>query len=223
MKQLKNFLAVLFLIAGLTSCKKEENLPDLPMYETYLPLELGSSFLYQVDSLTYISQTTIPDSVHWFERETIDSIYTTLDGKKAFSVNYFRGNDTLNMTLDHVYLLIKNTNNVEERRLGLNTAIISFPVNEGVSWNGNLNYPSKYPINFRFRNLHQPLVLETISLDSTLIVEQYKEFNFIQDIYFYDVYANNIGRVYSERRDIETQPGDKTGTLIKKALINYQR
>lgn len=223
MKKVANYLAVFLLLAVLTSCEKEEKLPDLPLYESYLPLELGKSILYQVDSLTYISQTALPDSVRWYERETIDSLYTTLDGKQAYSVKFYRGNDTLNMNLEHVYLLIPNQNNVEERSLGLNTVVISFPVRENVSWKGNLNYTLNYPLNFRFRNLHLPIVLETINLDSTLIVEQYKELNFIQDIHFYDVYANHIGKVYSERKDIETQPGDKTGTLIRKTLINYQR
>ena len=59
-----------------------------------------------------------------------------------------------------------------------------------------------------YRAIHDDTIINNVSFDSTLVVEQEEYYNLIDSVRMYEVYAKHIGLIYKHSRDNHYQFGD---------------
>lgn len=102
------------------------------------------------------------------------------------------------------YKLYKTRQEAQRKEGNLDILILRFPLIEGARWNGNL-YNNLDERTFNFSQSEQNLMVNDLSLDSVIVVEQDSNINLIQRDVAFDKYAKGIGLIYRFREFIFTR------------------
>jgi len=102
------------------------------------------------------------------------------------------------------YKLYKTRQEAQRKEGNLDILILRFPLIEGARWNGNLNN-NLDERTFNFSQSEQNLMVNDLSLDSVIVIEQDSNINLIQRDVAFDKYAKGIGLIYRFREFIFTR------------------
>jgi len=197
----------MFLIGILlTSCSEdsEDELP--PNFEgySYLPLEVGQERIFRIDSISYDDFTGMVDTTVYFERTSIESTESDLQGRINYRTEIYRRNaDSLAWQLRRTEFRYRGTYRYELNRGGIILLPLVFPPLQESRWNVNaLNAQNE--ATYQYRRLNQAFQLEGLTFDSSITVLQKDVLNLINREKALEVYASGVGMIYSEDIDLET-------------------
>lgn len=203
-------LAVVMLIVLLSSCTEERGVsPDLG-YE-FFPLQVGKSWEYAVDSITYRSDG-IPDTANLFFLEKIvdwriDNIGDTFYIAERFE----RYDSTKPWQIKEVFSLKRTRTQAIRTENNLSFIKLIFPIKRRDRWDGNKYFNSEI-ITPVAGNAIQPFVnweYRYLEVDNNLVFVQlanYEEAGSIRQAE--EKYARNIGLIEKNWMILTTQCGN---------------
>ena len=206
-------IPICFLVLLLSCDKKIKDISET-MGTEYFPLNPGKYYVYQVDSIIY---DEFNQSVDTFKsrlktnylNEFIDSSYGTV--LKVEHFNPDRGyNEPGNRWVSVINL---DQNRVVNYSDTIRTIKMVFPVRNGKEWNANM-FNTMQPRNYRFEKLGEPMNVLGTRFNETVTVKQFELVTLITEINSFEVYAKNVGMIYSENTFIQRFDGKVSGKKI---------
>lgn len=232
----KLFLLISFTVLLLNACNKTEleEIPAQKMHHSYFPLQTGSWYEYAVDSMKfdpfYNNGEGRWDTMRYEMRVEIDTPFTDGEGEQAYKIlQYFRPNKNVGWGLPSVAVAKHTANGLEVVKNNNRFVSLTFPVERGKSWDGNIynTVPRKEDYNFRYTDVHRPMDLNGNHFDSTLTVELVDSKSAIERFYIYERYAAGTGLIYRQETDtnrfkiINNKPV-LTGNVNRQSLVSFQ-
>ncbi len=201
----RNLLLILiFLFAGLTSCKKEEGIPADMGYR-YFPDKPGHWVTYRVDSIHWDDFTGSVDTFSYQIRELTESVFTDEQGRPTMRIErYLRQNDTAQWVIKDVWFANRTASTAERVEENVRYLKLIFPPEKGAKWDGNLLNTAD-ELECKYQWVHEPYNLEALSYDSSLAVLLIDRQTLISKDYRYEVYACGAGLVYKKYIQVETE------------------
>jgi hypothetical protein len=218
MKQIR-YLGLFFLIAAVIGCKPKQDPTEFDLGYSYFWMDEHFFIIYDVDSIEHIGST---DVVHEFQvKEKQIEWYTDGENEAAMRIELWkRENSSAEWQPYKVSTQKRTTTTVQRVDENVRFIKLTFPVEEGKTWNGHA-YTSLGEQDFRMNDVHQPYLLNGISLDSTLRVTQYSTSTFLTEKTGVEYYAKDVGLVYKKLVDISTQSGERRGSTVEMAMSEY--
>jgi hypothetical protein len=213
----KKIIPILFisglLITGSSSCKKDKAIaPD--MGYNYFPNQVGRYVVYDVDSFFYDDFNKKTDTFKFQLKEKIESIFTDNQNRPTIRLERYKKNysatvpySSMSWVLKDVWAENRTANTSEKVEENVRYIKLHFPVKENQKWNGNSqNTLAAWDYDYAF--FDQARTIGNIKFDSVLQVTQFddKLQNLIEHKYYIEKYARNIGLIYKQVIDVESQP-----------------
>jgi len=201
------FFGIVFISLILFSCKKDDN-EILYGYQCF-PYNEGSYVIYDVVDIFHdVALIPAHDTSIYQIKEVIGE--EELDGEgESFRklYRYYRLNDTLAWTVKDVWTVKKTTSTVEKLEENKRRISLAFSISYDQQWDYNaLNEDDA--LQAYYDNIYLPLTLGNLSYDSTVVVEIQNDLTFIEYKRQYDIYATNVGLIYSVRKDLDITSTD---------------
>lgn len=201
------------LVFAYSSCKKSSIAP-LPVDQSYFPLTTGKYIIYEVDSIVISNFFDTTDTTHFELMEQVDSPYMDAAHQQAYRIIRSRRNLPADPWIITDIWSAKLTGNTAEKvEENLLFVKMNFPVLLNKTWKGNSKIDTDSPLvyladwDYQYTDVNISLEVNNSTFDSVVTVTQHKDINAIQTIFYQEKYAKNIGLIYKEEQNIETQPG----------------
>ncbi|MFI5135815.1 MAG: hypothetical protein ACHQD9_08185 [Chitinophagales bacterium] len=232
MKPLPEFCkAVLLLgfissILFIASCKKDSTEP-LAIDESYFPLITGKYIIFDVDSVGYNSfDNTTKTSIYQIMEE-VDSPYIDNAGNQAFKIiRSRRANADSAWIATDVWSANLTDHTAEKVEENLRFVKLDFPIELNREWYGNAYIQTDSPLQYlsgwqyKYTAVHQPLLINGNSFDSTVTVSQHDDENVIEQTIYTEKYAKHVGLIYKLEEQLSTQPGQSPDGFIITMQVN---
>jgi hypothetical protein len=166
----------------MTACNKESEVLNLPTISTYLPLSVGNSITYQLDSTVYVSLGTKKEVRSYIIQDKIDAIITDNLGRTSYKVKRM-----IKKTMDSnvwqdltSYLLTVDEKQLELIEKNLRFIILKEPIRDGFEWKGNsyintISFPDLQYLdqwNYKYENVGKPFSVNGQNFPETITVIQ---------------------------------------------------
>lgn len=239
------FLLILALALGILACENslEDYQPGITGTD-YFPLEVGNTWIYQLDSITYDNNGSKIDTTSIQVKETITEHFIDQEGNDAYRIarawlknDFWVTSDIWFASIDDK-LAYRNEEN-------LRFAKLSFPIKEGNTWDGNAFIDEEIIVKIAgepirvYQNWGDYLYIsvdesENIGGDnysSVCTVNQVDLEDKITRRFAEEKYAKGIGLVYKQMIVLNTQKFDSTdswevkaeeGFILEQTLISFQ-
>jgi len=186
---------ILVLLVGLYSCKvkKEEPSGSYVGYD-YYPLTIGSYIIYDVYDTSYAGSTRI-DTLYQL-KELIFSSFQEGEDTKYVLYQYFKKTTDVAWPdqPDSVWTLVNSSNQLIRTENNISFIKLSFPVKEGLTWNGNAR--NVYDAHtYTMKKVDQVYNVLGFNYSQTLMVEINKSESIINKDFRYEIYARGIGPI----------------------------
>jgi len=196
----------LFLLV--LSCTDEVSFEPDSLGLKYYPLKSGDFWIYKVTETRYRNQFAeqASDSVSYFIREQIDTVFQDLAGETTYQFTRSRRNTPAeSWGLDSVFVVNKSGTDVRLTQNNRRVVSFIFPVLEGKKWNAHIfntqssvNNPAEVTW-YTFANVGQAAVINGTNFANTVKVVQLANENAIEQQDLHEVYAYGIGRIYKQK------------------------
>ncbi len=218
----------ILLLAVAQSCDTEDARP-VDIGRDYFPLQRGIYQVYAVHETHYSDPLNPTVLEYHLMTEVVDSFpsaegdytYVLYRSTRADENAPWEYQDTWSVHADDQQAVVNEGNETYVK--------ISFPVKEGLTWNGNA-FNVKGEDLYELQNVNQSFTLEGETFAHTILVDQEDNEDLIvyQDKRF-EVYARDIGLVYKELTQLQycTQPscfGQQrvvSGVIVKQSLLAH--
>ena len=232
------FFTLCFFIA---SCGKNETetLPDLA--KTYYPLQIGKTFVYNIDTIIYDPQPNNIikiDTYRWQVKEVFVDTFRSLNGQLLYKIErseHLRG-DTLKFEVKKIFTAGLADNGA--LRTEDNLTFIKFPrfLGEKTIWDGNIYCDPTLIIevagermglfsktwNYEVLTVGKSETIGSKTFDNVLTVRAQSDTRILTEKrYTLEKYAKDIGLVYKEQHILDTQKLDASIAWEKKAERGY--
>jgi hypothetical protein len=240
-------LAVVFLTAIFSGCKKTNEEFKTDAISDYAPLVVGKYITYQLDSLIFADNIILKDTVFSYQvKHLVQDTITDNLGRKAFTIRRFiRKTAAAEWVADNSFVAVNTGNSYEFIENNLRFLKLIEPIKSGYTWKGNsfletsssgsdIQYYDDW--DYTYDSVNTPLQLGSVIIDSTLKVAERDEVQGNPDdpaaiISMVDFsvsnYAKGIGLVYRRflhqvYQNPEGKPyGNKTGYGITLTMIDH--
>lgn len=222
------YITLILAVALITSCNEDDSTePTVPsgLIYTYFPAKPGDSLMYDVELITKDEFTGVHDTDYYQLLEVVDSVITDLEGRPTNSLSrYTRPTSGDPWLISDVWTSNLTNSWAEKKEENVIFVKLAFPIGPDMNWNGNVKNTMPTQI-YRYRDIHDPLTVGSLSFDSTLTVQQIDEDYFTEYHYALEKYANHVGMIYKEQIDIVKdnsipgQVGIKSQRKYKETLI----
>lgn len=211
-----------------TACEKNKIEPAKPISGiNYFPMSDSSTWIYQVDAITYNSfqaPGTAPDtSIYWVKESIIEDLSDAIDPLKKRIERHISYDSGKNWKFDRNLIVIRNSSQALRNDNNITEIKLSFPITELKTWNGN-QYNNLGEKNFLYDWVFLPYNTMGSNKDSSIKVLQRNVKNQIRDNVEFEVYLPNTGLVYKEIVDLSYKDLERTkvdGKIVKYHLISY--
>lgn len=185
--------ALLAIVLTVGSCKKQDPVPSF--HEEYFGMEEGRYVIYDVVDIIHDADLNQHDTAYYQIKTQWGEPYIDNLGRNAREFNRYRRN-SVNDPWTHTDLW---TGIIADRRAELieeNQRVIKLFLAPTASkvWDANV-YNMLGELESYYEDIHKEKTIGGTFFDSTVVVEQADEKNFIDDIRIYEVYAKGIGLV----------------------------
>lgn len=244
-------LAVSILSLWLSACGKNETdtYPDLA--KEYYPLQIGKTWVYNIDTILYDPQSgniVKVDTFRWQVREVLIDTFTDLTGQLTYKIERSerRRNDTIPFEVKKIFTTALSTNEV--LRTEDNLKFIKFPrfFGEQTTWDGNVYCDQSLIIevagermglfskkwNYEILSFGKAEKIGTKDFTDVLTVLAQSDTRILTEKrYNLEKYAKGIGLVYKEQHILDTQKLDATiawekkaekGYIVKQTILSFQ-
>lgn len=202
-------------------------MPD--MGYNYFPNQVGKYVVYDVDSF-YYDNFYNPVKIDTFKfqiKEKIESIYADNQNRPTIRLERYKKNyiatipyNALPWILKDVWAENLTSRTAEKVEENVRFVKLVFPVKENQIWNGNAqNTKDSWDCNYEFFDVSK--TIGTIHFDSVLQVTQIddKLANLIAHQYYIEKYARNVGLVYKQEIDIQSQNINSDPSFYSKPIM----
>ena len=222
----------IFLIAAispfllLNSCKKELVNRGQFLYRSYYELKTGKFIEYDVMEISHDEFAAIKHDTSIYQLKcVIGDTFTDNAGRLAYTyVRYKRNNETEAWIESDLWSTIVFNNKAELVEENQRIVKLVFPISDFTTWNAN-QFNSDVKLNCTYTDLHKQFQINGFNFDSTLIVEQENKRNLIEFKRKYEIYANRVGLIKKQYKDLKISNFDtlniKSGKEIFMTLTNY--
>jgi hypothetical protein len=136
-----SLLSLAFFLLLTAACEENrEDIPEIDFKYDYYPLEIGRSWTYQVDSLTFdpaIGGTAL-DSFRTYLREVIVDTISSINGNTIYRVEqFYRRHDSLPWNISKVLTMEQTERQALRTEDNLKFVKMPFPFRKGDRWDGN--------------------------------------------------------------------------------------
>ena len=191
----------LFFVLILVSCKKETLLIDTG--QDYFPVRTGNWVIYDVDSIFY---DDFLDSVFYFTfqvKEVIESEFMDNEGRATLRIErYYRDSLEAVWALKDVWTANRTPRTAEKVENNTRFIKLIFPIVKNAKWDGN-KANNLDENKYEYTDIHTAYTVDTQTFDSCLIVQHENELTLFTQKFSQEVYAKNIGKIYSNNINIE--------------------
>ncbi|MBI1184998.1 hypothetical protein GC194_12050 [bacterium] len=211
--------ALLLCIATLLyACGPEETAPDKTGEMDYFPLVDGAWFLYKIDSIDFEKRPY--DTLHYWIKEVVAPEIKALDGGNYHQIFVFQKRKWTDNWLK-VRTDLAQTTDMGAKRYSENVMFLKqvYPPEMNLTWNeapynntGSLYGDLISLQNAKYVKVNDYHILDNRGYDSTLNIEIFSQYDFINRIDFRERYANHIGLYRRFELNAEFQPLDPEST-----------
>jgi len=216
-------VSFLFFILLALACKQpEDNIDALTDYGyDYYPLQIGSERTYFVDSIVYDDNgpTQAIDTFKYLFKEVVVDTFIDDAGALSFTISkYFKPLPDSITNWQFAGNNFAQQTNLTAQKIADNVREVKliFPLRELNSWNGNL-YNGRDPLLYQITQFKVPYWFNGRNANSVK-VESYRVLNFIEEIYRYERFAQNIGMVEYLFDSLNTQSSGTKGLRYRLKL-----
>ena len=194
---------ILLLGVSIVSCGKDDAKPVLKFYDSYFPMETGIYIDYYVQEINHDASSTVPhDTSTYYMRALIED--TIIDNQGRLAHKYIR---LTRMEVDDdwqvsdVWTSINNNHKIELIEENMRKVKLILPPTTYDVWDANI-YNSLSEMNCYYEDIHQPYSINSMSFDSSLTVQQENVLNLVEFKKKYEIYANHVGLVKKQFKDL---------------------
>ena len=212
----------------LSACQKENIVPadvEFSADKQYFPLETGKALIYKVTEINIDKPSDYYDTAVYYLRERTDIPFIDNEGDTAYRIERYKSpTQSYYWKISDVWGAKLTTYTAEKVEENQRFIKIKFPLAKGKTWNGNLKNELAEK-NSTITSLSAQYVNENIKLDSCLSITRDSSVSQISKVYDVEIYARNIGLVYKEITDINSQEvvyGVPIENRIYRGTIYYQ-
>lgn len=225
----KRFFPVIFFLIVITSSCQDSTVEPVPFDTSYFPLSTGKFIIYEVDSIVMSDFFNTTDTVHYQLMEAVDSAYTDAGGRQAFRIVRSRL-DSLNGAWRIIDVWSANVTETTAEKVEENLRFIklSFPVLLNKTWAGNSYINTDSPLvylddwEYKYTDVNETFDTYAGTFDSVITVLQHEDINAIQTVLYQEKYAKQVGMIYKEEQNFETQPGSyPNGYILKMTIVQH--
>lgn len=202
------FTLVILTALLVFSCKKKED-TNVNLHYDYFGMEQGRYVVYDAREISHLSNGT-SDTVSYQLKTVIGD--TVHDNSGRIGHKYFRYKRTSpseNWSLSDVWFIIIADNRGELIEENERIVKLVFAPAIHKTWDGNA-YNTNGKMEYSYEDIHAPLSLNGIQMDSTVKVVQEDVFNLIQWRKKHEVYAKKIGLVKKHYQHLDISNFDVT-------------
>ena len=168
----------------------------------YFPLETGRYVVYAVEEQQFLLNTP-PISRTYQLKERIGESYTDVTGRTAFRLlRYRRATENQPWQVDSIWAVRRVNNEAIRTENGRDFVRLVLPVANRLSWDSN-RYNQLGQDEFTIRNAGQPYRVLDKPFDETTTVYNQLDSTLISVKKRIDVYARQVGLIYTERVDVQ--------------------
>lgn len=220
----------LFIIAMLafSACQKENIVPadvEFAADKQYFPLQTDKTLIYKVTEINIDKPSDYYDTAVYYLRERTDIPFIDNEGDTAYRIERYKSpTQNYNWKISDVWEAKLTTYTAEKVEENQRFIKIKFPLVIGKNWNGNLKNELGEK-NSTIASLSAQYENGNIKLDSCLSITRDSSVSQISKVYDVEIYARNIGLVYKEITDINSQEvvyGVPIENRIYRGTIYYQ-
>ncbi len=229
---MNRFNVVVLIVAislVVTSCAKDDNTNTgaSGLTYSYFPIDVGHTLYYDVELITKDEFSGNEDTSYYQLKEYIESVFTDNQGRPTRRIErYERPTSNDPWIIADVWTVNMTSQRVEKKEDNITFIKMVFPISNGKNWNGNsLNTLDEEQ--YEYMQINQPDNQGSLTFDSTLVVLQLDEDNFIYKEYKTEKYATGVGLYYKEQTRIDydySNPGIveiKSQRLYKEKLTSW--
>ena len=225
----KRLFPVIFFLIVITSSCQDSTVEPVPFDTSYFPLSTGKFIIYEVDSIVMSDFFNTTDTVHYQLMEAVDSAYTDAGGRQAFRIVRSRL-DSLNGAWRIIDVWSANVTETTAEKVEENLRFIklSFPVMLNKTWAGNSYINTDSPLvilddwEYKYTDVNETFDTYAGTFDSVITVLQHEDINAIQTVLYQEKYAKQVGMIYKEEQNFETQPGSyPNGYILKMTIVQH--
>lgn len=193
------------------ACKKQDAPIQIDFGKNYYPLDIGSYVIYDVDSTVYDELTHIPKTYKYRLKEIITQSFINDEGHLSYRLERYikwydstQPYDQIQWKIKNVWSLTPYPNSLEKREENIPYIKLIFPVKTGAKWNGNARNTLGNKT-YTYQYVDVPESVNNITFDKVLAVKQYEYRSLIQYQNEIEKYARNVGMIYKEITNLESQ------------------
>lgn len=222
---MKRLLLTLLVSLSLFGCKDDSSDEEAIYFGyNYIPINTGQTSIYQIDSILYDDFDNSIDTLSFQRKEVVLNSFKDDAGRNAYTVERsIKNDDSSNWVIQKVISYTLTSSRFEKKEGNLTSINLVFPISKNKKWDGNA-FNIKDELEFSYTAINQPLNISGLIYDSTLTVLQENEFNRIQQFFAEEKYATNVGLVYREDNQLNTDlDGEiRSGYKSQMTLLEFQ-
>lgn len=222
---MNKIVVILIVILMGVSCKKDNSAP-INMGYHYFPVNQGHYTVYDVVDIIHDDAVGVHDTNYYQIKEVVGETYQDEEGDNAQKLRrYHRVDSTGSWVIKDVWAIKLTGTTAEVVEENKRRIKMGFAISYEQYWDGNaLNNDDKEEC--YYSKITDPYTVDNGTvIDSTTIVEHADFLTFIDYDRHFEVYAANIGKVYSYKKELEINNSDTLdiikGTELFYSLIDY--
>jgi hypothetical protein len=219
------YVSIVFLFCVGLSCKKDNSAPVNMGYQ-YFPINEGHYTVYDVIDILHDDVVGVHDTNTFQIKELVGESFIDEEGDEARELKrYQRVDSTYNWLIKDVWVIKLTGRTAEVVEENKRRIKMGFAISYEQYWDGNvLNNEEKEDC--YYTKITDPFIVDNGTvIDSTTIVEHADFLTFIDYNRHFEVYAANIGKIYSVKKFLEINNSDTLdiikGTELFYSLIDY--
>lgn len=211
-----NKLYFIFISIIVFACKKESS--KINLHFDYFGLTQGRYVIYEAEEITHLSNGA-HDTIHYQLKTVIGDTVNDNSGRLGYKYMRYKRNVASDpWSISDVWFIIIADNRGELIEENERIVKMVFAPTSAKKWNGNASNTLGEQ-EYSYTDIHIPLTINGIQMDSTVKVIQEDEFNLIQWRKKYEVYAKNIGLVKKHYQHLDISNFDITDISTGKELF----
>ena len=189
------FLLISSLLFIISSCLKPTNQGADFQYE-YFPIDVGSWIEYEVIDITHTSITS--DTLNYYLKEVKANEFIDNEGEISQRLErYWKFDINEEYTIKDIWYSKVTTTTAEKVEENNRYTKLIFPIKFGAYWDGNA-YNSFLEWEYEYDSIHEPYIINGLSFDSTLRVQQRDFYTAVEYEKCHEIYAKHVGMIYKK-------------------------
>ena len=191
----------------------------------YFPLEIGNTWIYEIDSIVYDNKGTKIDTIKHIVKEFISETFEDNSGNTNYLIERYNKSAT-GWDISNVWAAYKNNKQAVRKEDNLIFIKMVFPVKKDVDWDGNAYFDSENTIisiagepikmyeywNYKYISTGTTEDIGANQYNDVATVEQVNYENSIEKRYSIEKYAKGTGLIYKNTVILNTQKIDQPNT-----------